>query len=91
MPGALIEADLAGRPIVSTAVGAVPWMVENGLRAVLVPAEPTSTEIVEAIRRAASLPRLDVVAGRPWEWSTVGPRWIDLVERVVAAGPTAHS
>jgi glycosyltransferase involved in cell wall biosynthesis len=91
MPGALIEADLAGCPIVSTSVGAVPWMVENGLRAVLVPAEPTSTEIVEAIRRAASMPRLDAVAGRPWEWSTVGPRWIDLVERVVAASPRARS
>ena len=49
MPGALIEAALCGVPSVATAVGAVPWLFEMGMRGVCLPIGAEADEIASAI------------------------------------------
>jgi|SRR3989344_3599336 len=39
MPYALLEAGLAGLPVIATSVGGIPEIIENGLNGILVPAE----------------------------------------------------
>jgi len=39
MPYALLEAGIAGLPVIATSVGGIPEIIENGLNGILVPAE----------------------------------------------------
>ena len=41
MPYALLEAGFAGLPIIATAVGGIPELIENGISGVLIPTENT--------------------------------------------------
>jgi glycosyltransferase involved in cell wall biosynthesis len=48
-PTALLEAMAAGVPIVATAVGGIPEMVESGTGGVLIPSPPQAPALAEAL------------------------------------------
>lgn len=43
MPYALLEAGLAGLPVIATSVGGIPEIIENGLNGILIPTENAET------------------------------------------------
>jgi glycosyltransferase involved in cell wall biosynthesis len=51
LPTTLLEAMAASVPIVASAVGGIPEIVEDGVTGILVPAPPTPADVAEAIAR----------------------------------------
>jgi glycosyltransferase involved in cell wall biosynthesis len=58
LPTALIEAMAASTPVVATAVGGIPEIVEPGATGVLIDAPPTSAALVDALRPLLADPGL---------------------------------
>jgi glycosyltransferase involved in cell wall biosynthesis len=87
MPISLLEAMASGVPIVSTDVGGIPFMVENGRSALLVPARSPEAMADAALRLAADSSLRDRLAGAAAEaasayaWERVRPRLLRTYER----------
>jgi glycosyltransferase involved in cell wall biosynthesis len=88
-PGSLLEAAACGVPIVSTNVGGVPYLVEHGRSAWLVPPDSPDA-MAEAIVLVACDSRLrrELRAGgieiaRACSWPTVKHQWLQLFEGVL--------
>lgn len=63
MPGALVEAMAAGRPVVATRVGGIPEVVTDGVEGFLVsPAQ--ACELAAALQKAIARPELGMAAAR---------------------------
>jgi len=92
LPAVLIEAGLAGLPVVATSVGSVPDIVENGVSGVLVPARNTAM-LAEAIdgllasreRRVAMGEAGRARVGGRFTFEAVIDRWAELLEEVASA------
>ena len=87
MPNSLLEAMASEVPIVSTCVGGVPFMVEDGVTALLVPPRDVDA-MARAIVRLVSDPQLAERlrrAGRvkvaAYTWQVVGPQWLRTYRR----------
>lgn len=88
MPVSVIEAMALGLPVVSTAVGGMPYLIEDGIDGVLVPVNDVSA-MAEAILRLQSNPDLaNAVAARArvkaegFDWGDVRERWVAVLEGV---------
>ena len=95
MPGVLIEAGLAARPAVATAVGAVAEVVEGGVTGVLVAPGDTGA-LAEGLRTVllsgpATAAAMGAAARRRcaarFSMSVVAQRWTDVLRIVISAAP----
>jgi len=89
MPNSVLEALACGVPVVSTRVGGVSHIVEDGRSALLVPAGD-DVAMAEALRRVLSdttlayrLREAGLAAAEAYTWAAVAPRWRAVYESVV--------
>ena len=91
-PLSVLEAQAAGLCVVSTNVGGLPYLLEDGKDAVLVEPDDAAA-MAEAVRRvisepglAASLSRNGRAKAERFDWSCVLPQWESLFEEAGRAG-----
>jgi len=76
MPGVLVEAGMAGVPVVASDVGAVPWLLDRGVRGRALPVTTAPSEWAQAIASVLT----ETVPAHPTpftacDWSVVLPLW----------------
>jgi glycosyltransferase involved in cell wall biosynthesis len=87
---ALIEAMLAGVPVVATRVGVVPDLeTKCGLRLTTVPIHPSPTELASAVRAAISPEKRSLIEKarqtvlRDYTADTMGKKWADYIMAII--------
>lgn len=91
MPISILEALASEVPVVSTRVGGVPFMVQDGKHAWLVPpADPEAManavrEVLQDPSRARELIRAGRECAEQYAWSNVRPQWLGIYDRVRAS------
>lgn len=91
-PNSVLEAWASGVAVVSTRVGGVPYLVREGVDAILVPpadAEAMASAVLDLLAAPDRLAAL-VAAGRQaaerFSWARVGPRWLALYRELCGHG-----
>ena len=94
MPGAVLEAMASGVPIVATAVGGVPYIVEDQRSALLVPVDD-HLALAEAVLRvlsdhelASRLTASAAVDVRSYDWNAVRPLLVQTYAKALRTSPT---
>jgi glycosyltransferase involved in cell wall biosynthesis len=91
MPNSVLEALASGVPVVSTAVGGVPHIVQDGVTALLVPAHD-ATAMATALQRLLNDPALAARLAdnglrevQRYTWECVAPLWAAVYASAVAS------
>ena len=89
MPNSILEALASGVPVVSTQVGGVPYMVDHGRTALLVPPQDPQAmaESIARVLRDRELAHRLASAGlqdvQQFGWPAVKDQWIDIYARLM--------
>jgi glycosyltransferase involved in cell wall biosynthesis len=87
-PNTILEAAASGVPIVSTSVGGVPYLVEHGRSAWLVPPEEPEAmavglaTVLRDLRLRETLYTSGLALAHSCSWDAVRPRWLELYRRI---------
>jgi len=88
-PNAILEAWAAGLPIVSTNVGGIPWLVDDGINAILVPVDQApalSDAILEVLDRPdlfATLQKNGLEKSAEYGWQQVREQLLPLYQHLL--------
>jgi glycosyltransferase involved in cell wall biosynthesis len=88
MPISILEAFAAGLPIVTTAAGGIPYMIQNGQNGYLVPVDDDLSaaerilHLLESPNDASRLAEGGKVSLQDYQWHQVGRQWINLYESI---------
>ena len=90
-PLSVLEAMASGMPVVTTPIGDIPNMVQDGESGTLVPAgDPyamakAATLLLEQPERAVLMAKRAQESLMQYDWSNVGPAWADTYRRLASA------
>jgi glycosyltransferase involved in cell wall biosynthesis len=93
MPISILEALASGVPVVSTAVGGVPFIVEHGSTALLVPprdAEAMARAVLDILSDrtlAARLANQGRESVQQYSWQNVRAHWIRIYREIALSSP----
>jgi glycosyltransferase involved in cell wall biosynthesis len=96
-PLSVLEAAASGLPVVSTGVGDIPNMIEDGESGTLVPVgDPSAMAkagmlLLEQPDRASLMARRAKELLRQYDWSKVGPAWTHMYRRLVSGSSTKEA
>ena len=89
-PVSVLEAMACGLPVVTTNVGGIPYLLEDGQTALLTPPGDAKT-MADAVRRLGHEPELASKLGRNarakvelFSWEGILPKWEELLESLAA-------
>ena len=93
MPISILEALACGVPVVSTDVGGIPYLVENGKTAMLIPArdhEAMAAALAkiltdDKLARRLSSAGIEIDAVQQYAWPQVKLRWLELYAACVGS------
>jgi glycosyltransferase involved in cell wall biosynthesis len=82
MPNVVIEAIACGRPVVATAVGGVPELLDGGSGIVVPPRDPAA--LAAALRESwrRQWDREAIARSFGWSWEAVAARTLEICEEV---------
>ena len=96
-PLSVLEAMASGMPVVTTPIGDIPNMVEDGESGTLVPVgDPSAmakaaTLLLEQPERAALMAQRAKESLMQYDWSKVGPAWATTYRRLASASSTREA
>jgi L-malate glycosyltransferase len=96
MPISVLEALASGVPVVSTDVGGVPYLVEHGKTALLVPVKDSAAMAAAILTllnepgRARQISEAGIVSVQQYAWPKVRDRLLAVYEQVLAIKQTSH-
>ena len=96
-PLSILEAMASGMPVVSTPVGDIPNMVEDGETGTLVPVgDPSAmakaaTLLLEQAERAALMAQRAKESLMQYDWSKVGPAWDETYRRLACGSSSSEA
>jgi glycosyltransferase involved in cell wall biosynthesis len=76
-PGSILEAFMCGLPVVTTSVGGIPWMVNDGVSGLLVPSDD-HVSLADAVTRLVESPEMAMNIARNARAIAEKHRWEEI-------------